>query len=112
MKCSFDKYTKGDTTIFHGDCLEVLPSLPDNSIDLVCPLLLEKKKKKFRNFKDSWPSEKDYTEWCFKWLEICIQKLKSSGSLYVMASTQAMPYLDLWLRNRLTILSRIVGHYD
>src|SRR5260363_112932 len=25
MKCSFDKYTKGDTTIFHGDCLEVLP---------------------------------------------------------------------------------------
>ena len=29
-----------------------------------------------------------------------------------MTSTQAMPYLDLWLRKRLTILSRIVWHYD
>ncbi|CCD29233.1 Methyltransferasee [Candidatus Glomeribacter gigasporarum BEG34] len=112
MKCSFDKYTKGDTTIFHGDCLEVLPSLPDNSIDLVFADPPYNIGKKFGRFKDSWPSEKDYTEWCFQWLEICIQKLKSSGSLYVMASTQAMPYLDLWLRNRLTILSRIVWHYD
>jgi site-specific DNA-methyltransferase (adenine-specific) len=29
-----------------------------------------------------------------------------------MTSTQAMPYLDLWLRERLTVLSRIVWHYD
>jgi site-specific DNA-methyltransferase (adenine-specific) len=29
-----------------------------------------------------------------------------------MTSTQAMPYLDLWLRERLSILSRIVWHYD
>jgi site-specific DNA-methyltransferase (adenine-specific) len=29
-----------------------------------------------------------------------------------MTSTQAMPYLDLWLRDRLTVLSRIVWHYD
>src|SRR5260364_187720 len=112
MKCSFDKYTKGDTTIFHGDCLEVLPSLPDNSIDLVFADPPYNIGKKFGRFTDSWPSEKDYTEWCFQWLEIGIQKLKSSGSLYVMASTQAMPYLDLLLRNRLTILSRIVWHYD
>jgi site-specific DNA-methyltransferase (adenine-specific) len=29
-----------------------------------------------------------------------------------MTSTQAMPYLDLWLRERINILSRIVWHYD
>ena len=29
-----------------------------------------------------------------------------------MASTQTMPYLDLWLRDHVTILSRIVWHYD
>jgi site-specific DNA-methyltransferase (adenine-specific) len=29
-----------------------------------------------------------------------------------MTSTQAMPYIDLWLRDRLTVLSRIVWHYD
>ena len=37
---------------------------------------------------------------------------KPTGSLYVMTSTQAMPYLDLWLRERLSILSRIIWHYD
>jgi adenine-specific DNA-methyltransferase len=29
-----------------------------------------------------------------------------------MTSTQAMPYFDIFLRNKLTILSRIVWHYD
>jgi site-specific DNA-methyltransferase (adenine-specific) len=42
----------------------------------------------------------------------CLAKLKQTGSLYVMASTQCMPYFDLFLRNRLNILSRIVWHYD
>jgi site-specific DNA-methyltransferase (adenine-specific) len=32
--------------------------------------------------------------------------------MYVMTSTQAMPFLDLWLRKRCTVLSRIVWHYD
>lgn len=41
-----------------------------------------------------------------------IRKLKPTGSLYVMTSTQAMPYLDVWLRERMSILSRIVWHYD
>lgn len=29
-----------------------------------------------------------------------------------MASTEAMPYIDLWIRDRLSILSRIIWHYD
>jgi site-specific DNA-methyltransferase (adenine-specific) len=29
-----------------------------------------------------------------------------------MASTQAMPYFDLYLRNKIVILSRIIWHYD
>ena len=40
------------------------------------------------------------------------QKLSLTGSLYVMASTQSMPYLDLHLRSRMAVLSRIVWHYD
>ena len=43
---------------------------------------------------------------------LCIQKLAPDGSLYVMTSTQCMPYLDLFLRERLTVLSRIIWHYD
>ena len=39
-------------------------------------------------------------------------KLSDSGSMYLMTSTQAMPYLDLYLRQKTDVLSRIVWSYD
>ena len=107
-----DKYQGKDVTVFHGDCLEILGNVPDESIDLIFADPPYNIGKKFGDFKDSWPSDTDYAEWCYQWLDTCIRKLKPTGSLYVMTSTQAMPYLDLWLRERITILSRIVWHYD
>ena len=32
--------------------------------------------------------------------------------MYIMGSTQSMPYLDLYIRDKMTILSRIVWYYD
>lgn len=107
-----DKYEGKDATVFKGDCFEVLSSIPDASVDLIFADPPYNIGKKFGEFKDSWPSDLAYVEWCYQWLEACIQKLKPTGSLYVMTSTQAMPYLDLWLRERINILSRIVWHYD
>lgn len=108
----FEKYEGETATVFHGDCLEVLESIPDGSIDLIFADPPYNIGKKFGDFKDTWPSDSAYAEWCYLWLEACLRKLKQNGSLYVMSSTQAIPYLDLWLRERLTILSRIVWHYD
>ena len=68
--------------------------------------------KKFSSFIDRWPSESAYVAWCKRWLDICIRKLSKTGSLYLMASTQCMPHLDIHLRERMTVLSRIVWHYD
>lgn len=45
-------------------------------------------------------------------ISLCIEKLKPYGSMYVMTSTEAMPMLDIWLRERIYIKSRIVWHYD
>lgn len=106
------KYSNEAATIYHGDCLEVLEEIPDSSVDLIIADPPYNIGKRFGKFKDSWPSDLEYVEWCYSWLEICINKLKQTGALYVMASTQAMPYLDLWLRDRLTVMSRIVWHYD
>jgi len=100
------------TTIFQGNCLDVLREIPDASIDLVFADPPYNIGKQFGDFKDTWPSDLAYAEWCYSWLEACIKKLKPTGSLYVMTSTQAMPYFDLWLRDRMAILSRIVWHYD
>jgi site-specific DNA-methyltransferase (adenine-specific) len=96
-----------------GDVLEVLGSkIPDNSIDLIFADPPYNIGKDFNGFKDKWEFEKDYLEWSYTWLNLCVNKLKHNGSLYLMASTQSMPYFDLYLRDRLTILSRIVWYYD
>lgn len=108
----FIKQVKETVAIYNGDCFDCLGDLKNESIDLIFADPPYNIGKIFGDFIDSWPSDKDYAEWCYKWLELCIKKLKPNGSLYVMTSTQAMPYIDLWLRERLTILSRIVWHYD
>jgi adenine-specific DNA-methyltransferase len=106
------RYADDITTVYHGDALQTLDYVGDASVDLVFADPPYNIGKKFGDFKDSWPSDEAYAEWCYTWLTLCLRKLKASGSLYVMTSTQAMPYLDLWLRSRTTILSRIVWHYD
>ena len=108
----FIKKIKETITLYNGNCFDCLLDIKDESVDLIFADPPYNIGKKFGNFIDSWESDKHYAEWCYKWLELCIAKLKPNGSLYVMSSTQAMPYLDLWLRERVTILSRIVWHYD
>jgi len=107
-----DEFRNGTTTILQGTCTQVLPQIPTGSVDLIFADPPYNIGKRFAEFRDVWPNDREYAKWCYGWLEECIRVLKPAGSLYVMTSTQAMPYLDLWLRDRLTILSRIVWHYD
>lgn len=106
------KHQNETSTIYQGNCIDILKQIPDESIDLIFADPPYNIGKQFGDFTDSWPSDIKYAEWCYEWLELCIKKLSPTGSLYVMTSTQAMPYLDLWLRDRLSIMSRIVWHYD
>lgn len=100
------------STIFNADALAVLPSLAADSIDLIFLDPPYNIGKAFGSSRDSWPSMEEYLAWSKRWLQHCIRVLKPSGSLYLMASTQSMPYFDIWLRDKMTILSRIVWHYD
>ncbi|MBF0343931.1 MAG: hypothetical protein HQL06_06840 [Nitrospirae bacterium] len=96
-----------------GDVVEVLENeINDNSVDLIFADPPYNIGKDFDGSKDKWSTDDDYLNWCYKWLELCVLKLKSNGSLYLMASTQFMPYLDIYLRKKLTILSRIAWYYD
>ncbi|MCO5250110.1 MAG: adenine-specific DNA-methyltransferase [Candidatus Kapabacteria bacterium] len=98
--------------IIHGDALEALKTLPANSIDLIFADPPYNIGKNFNGCIEKWNSEEDYLEWCYEWLELCIQKLKPNGSFYVMTATQFMPFFDIFLRDRLNILSRLVWYYD
>ncbi len=101
------------TDLYWGDALDVLRErIPDESVDLIFADPPYNIGKVFGNFLDRWPSDEAYAQWCYQWLELCLRKLKAHGSIYVMTSTQSMPFLDLYLRDRSLILSRIVWHYD
>lgn len=99
--------------LIHGNTEIVLDShIADASIDLIFVDPPYNIGKKFVHFHDKWCSDKDYVQWCYQWIDLCIKKLKPTGSMYLMSSTQAMPYLDLYIRDKLHVLSRIVWSYD
>lgn len=109
----FKQYEEGKQIIFHGDALCVLSNeIAAESVDLIFVDPPYNIGKQFSNFYDKWKSDEEYANWAYKWLDECIRVLKPNGTLYVMTSTQAMPYFDLYLRKKLIILSRIVWHYD
>lgn len=99
--------------VIWGDAGKALSEqIPDESIDLIFADPPYNIGKTFNGTKDRWTSAEAYLKWCYRWLELCIKKLKGNGSLYVMTSTQNMPYFDIYLRSRVQVLSRIVWSYD
>jgi len=106
-------FEKNGHKIIWGDAIRVLTTeIEDATIDLIFADPPYNLGKNFNGVKDKWESDKHYLDWCYQWLDLCIKKLKSNGSLYVMTSTQNMPYFDIYLRKHLTILSRIIWYYD
>lgn len=106
-------FSADGVVVAHGDAIDVLERVvKDGSVKLVFADPPYNIGKSFGEFRDKWASDKAYAEWCYQWLEICLRKLADDGSLYVMTSTQAMPSLDLWLRDRCSVQSRIVWYYD
>lgn len=108
-----DIYEKDTAKIIHGDSIEILKNyITDNSVDLIFVDPPYNIGKKFADFIDKWPSDEEYAEWCYSWIDLCFNKLKKNGSMYIMSSTQAIPYLDLYIRKKMSILSRIIWSYD
>lgn len=108
-----ESYSGRNTIIYFGDALQVLrESLPEASVDLIFADPPYNIGKRFAGDVARWPSDEAYAEWCYTWLALCMQKLKPTGSLYVMASTQSMPYIDLFVRKRMHVMARIIWHYD
>lgn len=98
--------------ILLGDALLALNEIEDNSIDLIFADPPYNIGKNFNGKLDKWEKDEDYLNWCYEWLDLCIKKLKPSGSFYVMTSTQFMPFFDIFLRKKIDILSRLVWSYD
>mgnify|MGYP001573080159 CR=1 FL=1 len=96
------------------DVLNGLNKLPDNSIDLVFADPPYNIGKKFGEGKENGDkmAKEEYIEWCKKWIDECMRVLKPTGTFYFMGATQFINYLDSYVSNKYSVISRIVWYYD
>lgn len=88
--------------IRHGDCLEVLRDLPDNSVDSVVtsPPYAMQRKSTYGGV-----PEKDYPEWTVAWMQEVWRVLKDDGSVIINISPHVKngELSDYVLRTRLAL---------
>lgn len=107
------EYEKDGHFIYNGDAIDILETkIEDHSIDLIFVDPPYNIGKDFNGLMDKWETDESYLNWCYRWIELCLKKLKDTGSFYVMTSTQFIPYFDIYLRDKTNILSRIIWSYD
>jgi adenine-specific DNA-methyltransferase len=98
--------------IIEADIFDGLKEVQEGSVSLLyvdCPY--NTGVKNYEGWIDKFNTEEAHAEWCYEWLEVAITKLKPNGSMYIMVGTAANAYVDIWLRKKLTIKSRIIWHY-
>lgn len=68
--------------VIHGDCLEIMSRIEDNSVDMSFadpPFNLEKK---YTSYNDQKPVA-EYLDWCRQWLREMVRITKPTGSIFV-----------------------------
>lgn len=93
-------------TLYHGDCLEIMPELADNSIDLIAtdPPYFGVKDDDWDN---QWKNTATFLDWmgelCQQWKRV----LKPNGSLYVFASPQMSARVECKIGEYFNVLNNI-----
>jgi len=68
--------------IHHGDCLDILKKIPDNSVDMTFADPPFNLKKGYKSYKDSLVLH-EYLDWCKKWILEMVRITKPTGSIYL-----------------------------
>lgn len=88
--------------LFNADCLDILPTLPNSSVDCVFadpPFNLGKNYGKSVN---DARADADYVEWSKRWMDETIRILKPGGSFFVYNLPRWNVILGAYLSERLT----------
>jgi len=94
-------------SIIHGDCLEVMGRIPDNSIDLILtdPPYFKVKKEWWDR---QWDNPTLFIEWIGKLSQEWQRILKPNGSLYCFASPKMAARVEVKLGEKFNIVNRII----
>ncbi|HXM01049.1 MAG TPA: site-specific DNA-methyltransferase [Chthoniobacterales bacterium] len=69
--------------LFHGDCLDILPFISDESVDTVFADPPFNIGKEYGRRVNDRMSDGDYLKWCGKWMDECIRILKPGGAFFL-----------------------------
>lgn len=85
--------------------------MPAASVDLIFADPPYNIGKNFDGMVENW-KEDQFIDWLLEVIAECHRVLKKQGSMYIMNSTENMPFVDLYCRKLFTIKSRIIWSYD
>ncbi len=108
--CEYQESEKA--LIMQCDCLPILRSMKEESVDLIFADPPYNLGKDFGNESDSWANRKEYLEWCYSWINECFRVLKENGTVYLMNSTQNMPFISVYIQQHYYVVNDIVWTYD
>lgn len=94
-------------TLYNADCLELLPTLPANSIDLILtdpPYF----KVKSNSWDNQWETKKEFMVWLDAVLYELWRVLKPNGSLYLFCGSQLQAETELLVGQRFNVLNSLV----
>jgi len=97
-----------ENKIVLGDCLEILPQLPNKIFDLIIIDLPYNLKKDFQN--DNFSSF-DFKKLLKKWMKEIILKLKENGSIYIFMGHDYKEYLRRMLSKHLIFKRELIWWY-
>ena len=96
--------------IFHGDCLEILPRLERESVDLVIADPPYNIGIDYGSGKKA-DRRQDYDLWCERWIGWCYRALKPTGSLWIISGQEHGAEIDIAIqRASMTMRNRITWH--
>ncbi|MFI3297652.1 MAG: DNA methyltransferase [bacterium] len=99
--------------VYLGDCIELLKQVEDGSVDLIIADPPYNIGKNFGPRSKVWNDIDEWNIWCKEWLDLCIAKLKPTGSIFVYGIHNYLCYLQVYLMQRRMIYRRqFIWYYE
>ncbi|MCR5042345.1 MAG: site-specific DNA-methyltransferase [Clostridia bacterium] len=106
LTCETD-FRGADSGLILGDCLEVMPLLPEKSVDLLIADPPYNLSKKFDGMSFSASVESEYAEYTRRWLAAAAPLLKNTASVYVCCDWRSSGAVGAVLGEFFTVRNRI-----
>lgn len=88
-------------SLYHIDCMKLLPLIPDGRIDTVFADPPFNLAKDYGNGKEKDDlASGDYLKWCYRWMDQCVRVLKPGGSIFIYNLPQWAFHLASHLESR------------